>query len=65
MFLAYLERLVRDLDKKVDRGKDRLRRSAQAKQQVCIRLLPFVQGGSDYCVHLFSLFMVMDQGVIN
>ena len=35
MFLSYLERLVRDLDKKVDRGKDRLRRSAQAKQQVC------------------------------
>lgn len=34
IFLAYLERLVRDLDKKVERGKDRLRRSAQAKQEV-------------------------------
>lgn len=34
LFLAYLERLVRDLDRKVDRGKERLRRSAQAKQQV-------------------------------
>lgn len=34
MFLGYLERLVRDLDKKVERGKERLRRSAQAKQRV-------------------------------
>ena len=34
MFLSYLERLVRDLDRKVERGKDRLRRSAEAKQQV-------------------------------
>ena len=34
IFLGYLERLVRDLDRKVDRGKERLRRSAQAKQQV-------------------------------
>lgn len=34
IFLSYLERLVRDLDKKVDRGRDRLRRSAEAKQQV-------------------------------
>ncbi len=33
-FLAYLERLIRDLDKKVDRGRERLRRSAEAKQQV-------------------------------
>ena len=36
LFLAYLERLVRDLDKKVDRGRDRLRRSAQAKQEVLL-----------------------------
>ena len=34
MFLGYLERLVRDLDRKVERGKERLRRSAQAKQRV-------------------------------
>jgi hypothetical protein len=33
-FLAYLERIIRDLDRKIHRGKDRLRRSAEAKQQV-------------------------------
>ena len=33
-FLAYLERIIRDLDRKITRGQDRLRRSAEAKQQV-------------------------------
>ena len=33
-FLAYLERIIRDLDRKIHRGQDRLRRSAEAKQQV-------------------------------
>ena len=33
-FLSYLERMIRDLDRKIGRGKDRLRRSAEAKQQV-------------------------------
>ena len=39
MFLGYLERLVRDLDRRVERGKERLRRSAQAKQRVRIMLM--------------------------
>ena len=33
-FMLHLERLIRDLDRKVERGRDRLRRSAEAKQQV-------------------------------
>ena len=36
-FLAYLERIIRDLDRKISRGQDRLRRSAEAKQQVSMR----------------------------
>ena len=58
IFLGYLERLVRDLDRKVDRGKERLRRSAQAKQQVSL---------SHHGVHMLclsgSLYWVMDQEV--
>ena len=38
-FLAYLERIIRDLDRKITRGQDRLRRSAEAKQQVTISML--------------------------
>ena len=37
-FLAYLERMIRDLDRKISRGQDRLRRSAEAKQQVTCSL---------------------------
>lgn len=37
-FLAYLERIIRDLDRKINRGQDRLRKSAEAKQQVTIIL---------------------------
>ena len=33
-FLGYLERIIRDLDRKIHRGQDRLKRSAEAKQQV-------------------------------
>ena len=35
-FLAYLERIIRDLDRKIQRGQARLKRSAEAKQQVAI-----------------------------
>lgn len=34
-FLEYLEKLVRDLDRRINRGKDRLKRSMEAKQRVC------------------------------
>ena len=33
-FLRYLERMIRDLDRRITRGKTRLRMSAAAKQQV-------------------------------
>lgn len=34
-FLLELEKLVRSLDRRISHGKDRLRRSAEAKQKVC------------------------------
>ena len=40
-FLAYLERMIRDLDRKISRGQDRLRRSAEAKQQVSLVVVNF------------------------
>lgn len=40
-FLAYLERMIRDLDRKITRGQDRLRRSAEAKQQVNYKIILF------------------------
>lgn len=33
-FLAELEKLIRSLDRRVAHGKDRLRKSAEAKQKV-------------------------------
>lgn len=35
-FLQYLENLVRDLDRRIKRGRDRLKQSADAKQKVYI-----------------------------
>lgn len=34
-FLDYLEKLVKDLDRRISRGKERLRKSAEAKEKVC------------------------------
>lgn len=39
-FLECLERIIRDLDRRITRGKERLRKSADAKQQV-VPLLPY------------------------
>ena len=33
-FLEYLEKLIRDLDRRIQRGKERLERSATANQEV-------------------------------
>lgn len=44
-FLSELEKLVRSLDRRITHGRERLRRSAEAKQKVCKQL--FVA----YCCH--------------
>ena len=47
-FLEYLEGLVGDLDKRIRRGRERLQRSADHKEKVCLtglKLLP-----TKYCV---------------
>ena len=46
-FLSYLERMIRDLDRKIGRGQDRLRRSAEAKQQVIV-----VNLFEEYCISM-------------
>lgn len=33
-FLHYLEKLVRDLDRRIERGRERLQKSVSAKQKV-------------------------------
>ena len=35
-FLQCLERIIRDLDRRIIRGKERLKRSADAKRKVCV-----------------------------
>ena len=37
-FLSDLEKLVRSLDRRVTHGKERLRKSAEAKEKVCLPL---------------------------
>ena len=34
-FLHYLEKIVRDLDRRIERGRERLQKSVSAKQKVC------------------------------
>ena len=39
-FLHYLEKVIRDLDRRISRGKERLQKSAEAKQKVSLALPP-------------------------
>lgn len=43
-FLEHLEKIVRDLDRKINRGKERLRKSAEAKEKVGALSLSSVVG---------------------
>ena len=63
-FLEYLEKLVRGLDRRINRGKDRLKRSMEAKQRVCSEgglwgggsNIEGWERGSSYCLERVCLF---------
>ena len=70
-FLHYLEKLVRDLDRRIERGRERLQKSVSAKQKVCPRcewsdatstLLSYWPMGDSWCPHTVSSLLKVLQG---